>query len=161
MSSPLDTFDQKILELMQRNCRLAADVIAEQVGLSASAVQRRIKKLREEGVIKAEVAIVDAAVTSHNMTFLAGVEIDRDNYAVLSRFKRWAEGQNTVQQVFYVTGHVDLMLVITAPDTRAYDAFIEQLMQLYPQIKRVTTNVVLDTPKKSLYVPVCDEDISA
>ncbi|XAW87985.1 AsnC family transcriptional regulator [Vibrio sp. CDRSL-10 TSBA] len=69
MSSPLDAFDQKILELMQRNCRLAADVIAEQVGLSASAVQRRIKKLREEGIIQAEVAIVDPAVTSHNMTF--------------------------------------------------------------------------------------------
>lgn len=156
MNAPLDLFDQKILELMQHNCRLAADVIAEQVGLSASAVQRRIKRLREEGIIKAEVAIIDPAVTSQRMTFLAGVEIERDNYAVLNRFKRWAETQSNVQQVFYVTGLVDLMLVITAASTQAYDIFIEQLMQRYPQIKRVTTNVVLDTPKQSLYVPVTD-----
>ncbi len=115
MTPTMDAFDHKILELMQRNCRLASDLIAEQVGLSPSAVQRRIKRLREEGVIQAEVAIVDPAVTTHAMTFLAGLEIDRDNYAVLSKFRRWAKQQSHIQQVFYVTGSVDLMLVITAP----------------------------------------------
>lgn len=154
MTPTLDAFDHKILELMQRNCRLASDLIAEHIGLSPSAVQRRIKRLREVGVIQAEVAIVDPAVTTHTMTFLAGLEIDRENYAVLSQFRRWAEQQHLIQQVFYVTGSVDLMLVITAPNAKAYDGFMEALMALYPQIRRVTTNVVLDTLKKSLYVPI-------
>jgi len=151
---PLDTFDKKILELMQTNCRLASEVIADRVGLSASAVQRRIKRLRDEGIIQAEVAIVDANVSSHPMTFVAGVEIERDNYSVLAKFKRWVETQPMIQQVFYVTGNVDLMLIITAPNAKSYDNFIEQFMQLFPQIRRVTTNVVLDKPKQSLYLPV-------
>lgn len=154
MTTTLDAFDQKILEIMQHNCRLASEVIAEQVGLSASAVQRRIKRLREEGVIQAEIAVINAVASTHSMSFIAGLEIDRDSYAVLHKFRRWAEQQACIQQMFYVTGRVDLMLVVTASDPLSYDAFIEQLMQLFPQIRRVTTNVVLDTPKKGLYLPL-------
>ncbi len=150
----LDSFDKKILEQLQLNCRLASELIAEQVGLSASAVQRRIKRLKEEGVIQAEVAVINAAYTSLPMSFIAGLEIDRDNYTVLNQFKRWAESQTAIQQVFYVTGNVDLMVVINAENAKRYDAFVEQIMQLFPQIRRVITNVVLDTPKQSLYLPV-------
>lgn len=150
----LDSFDKKILQLMQSNCRLASEVIAEQVGLSASAVQRRLKRLREEGAIQAEIAVINSELSTHPMTFIAGIEIDRDNYTVLNKFKRWAESQPFIQQVFYVTGNVDLMVVITAKNAKSYDGFIEQLMDQFPQIRRVMTNVVLDTPKQSLYLPL-------
>lgn len=150
----LDSFDKKILQLMQSNCRLASEVIAEQVGLSASAVQRRLKRLREEGAIQAEIAVINSELSTHPMTFIAGIEIDRDNYTVLNKFKRWAESQPSIQQVFYVTGNVDLMVVITAKNAKSYDGFIEQLMEQFPQIRRVMTNVVLDTPKQSLYLPL-------
>lgn len=152
--STLDSFDKKILELMQSNCRLASEVIAEQVGLSASAVQRRLKRLREEGAIQAEIAVVKSELSTHPMTFIAGIEIERDNYSVLNKFKRWAESQPSIQQVFYVTGNVDLMVVITAENTKSYDGFIEQIMEQFPQIRGVMTNVVLDTPKQSLYLPL-------
>ncbi len=154
MSSTLDNFDKKILHILQLNCRVASEEIAGQVGLSASAVQRRIKRLREEGIIAAEVAIIDGNVSSHGVSFLAEIEIERDNYAVIGQFKQWASDQHWIQQVFYVTGHFDLMLVINAPSPTDYDRYIEDLMARYPQIKRVTTNVVLDTPKKGLYLPI-------
>ncbi|WP_321463959.1 Lrp/AsnC family transcriptional regulator [uncultured Vibrio sp.] len=150
----LDSFDKKILELMQSNCRLASEVIAEQVGLSASAVQRRLKRLREEGAIQAEIAVIKSDLSTNPMTFIAGIEIDRDNYSVLNKFKRWAESQPSIQQVFYVTGNVDLMVVITAESAKSYDGFVEQIMEQFPQIRRVMTNVVLDTPKQSLYLPL-------
>lgn len=152
--STLDSFDRKILELMQSNCRLASEVIAEQVGLSASAVQRRLKRLREEGAIQAEIAVIKSELSAHPMTFIAGIEIDRDNYTVLNKFKRWADSQPSIQQVFYVTGNVDLMVVITAESAKSYDGFIEHTMEQFPQIRRVMTNVVLDTPKQSLYLPL-------
>ncbi|MGO6846785.1 Lrp/AsnC family transcriptional regulator, partial [Rhizobium ruizarguesonis] len=52
----LDRFDRDILDIVQRDCQLKAETIAERIGLSVSAVQRRLKRLREEGIIKAEVA---------------------------------------------------------------------------------------------------------
>ncbi len=153
-TTALDSFDKMILHLLQRNCRTASDLIAEQVGLSASAVQRRIKRMKDEGVIQAEVAVINTAHTSCPMSFVAGIEIDRDNYTVLNQFKRWAESQTAIQQVFYVTGNVDLIVIINAENAKSYDSLVEKIMQTFPQIRRVVTNVVLDTPKQSLYLPV-------
>lgn len=54
----MDDFDRKILALLQENARLTADQLGERVGLSASACHRRLKRLRESGVIEAEIAVV-------------------------------------------------------------------------------------------------------
>ena len=66
----LDTFDAKILNIIQKNSRVQAEEIAEKVGLSASAVQRRLKKMRTEGVIQTEIAVVDPKYVSNIMTKL-------------------------------------------------------------------------------------------
>ncbi|MDW6092765.1 Lrp/AsnC family transcriptional regulator [Vibrio rhizosphaerae] len=154
----LDLFDKKILEMMQRNCRLQTERMAEQIGLSASAVQRRIKKMRQEGVIQQEVAIIDPQYLTNQMSFLAGLEIERDNYQTLSHFKSWAAQKDNIQQIYYVTGQFDLMVLVTAATALEYDAFIEKLMQENPKIRRVTTHVVLDSPKRSFYTPVKDHE---
>ncbi len=153
MDTSVDTFDRKILALVQLDCHLNAEVIAEQVGLSASAVQRRLRRMRSEKIITAEVAIVDKQALGPLMTFIAGLEI-RENYDALPRIGRWAEGHPEIQQIYYVTGNVDLMLVITAQSVKAYDMITARMMAENPHITRITTNVVLDTIKQGLYVPV-------
>lgn len=154
MAEQLDAFDRAILQLMQRDCQLKAEAIADEVGLSPSAVQRRLKRLREAGVIQAEVAVINRKSTSFPMTFIAGMEIERDNYDALARFRQWAERQANVQQVYYVTGQVDLIAIITARDVEHYDDISAQLMADNPQIKRMTTNVVLRDVKVGLHIPV-------
>lgn len=149
----LDCFDLNILDIIQNDCRLPTEKLAEQVGLSASAVQRRLKRLRDENIITQEIALIDSQYTINIMSFFAGLEIDRDNYKALREFKVWACNKKNIQQIYYVTGNVDLMVLITASSASDYDAFIERLMQANPLIKRVTTNVILDTPKRSFYIP--------
>jgi len=58
MAHRLDERDRAILDLVQRDNRLTSDAIGERVGLGATAVQRRLKRLRDLGVIEADVAIV-------------------------------------------------------------------------------------------------------
>ncbi len=154
MSAMLDSFDRSILDIVQRNCQLKAETIAEQVGLSASAVQRRLKRLREEGVIAAEIAVLDRKLADNPMTFIAGMEIERENYDALSKFRVWAEKQDHIQQVYYVTGSVDLIAIITARDVGQYDEITAGIMAQNPQIKRIHTNVVLKDIKLGLFVPV-------
>ena len=153
MDEPLDTFDRRILALVQRDSRLPAEQIAAELGLSASAVQRRLKRLRADKVITAEVALVDPKAVGRPMTFIAGLEL-RDNYESLARFKQWAKAQAEIQQVYYVTGNVDLMVIVTAPDVAAYDAISARLMAHNPQVLRISTNVVIDAVKVGLQVPV-------
>lgn len=153
MDASLDAFDRKILALVQRDCQMNAEVIAHEVGLSASAVQRRLRRMRADRVISAEVAVVNPQAVGGTMSFLAGLEV-KDNYDALPRVRSWALNEPCVQQVYYVTGQFDLMMVVVARDVKAYDALAARLMTDIPHITRMTTHVVIDTLKSSLYVPV-------
>lgn len=157
MVEPIDQFDRKILDLVQRNCQLKAEAIAEVVGLSASAVQRRLKRLRIEGVIVAEVAIIDRKATKNSSLFIAGLEIEREHYDAVAKFKQWASKNDNIQQVYYVTGAVDIIVLISARDASDYDDIAVDLMAHNPQIKKIVTNVVLKELKLGMYIPV-DQD---
>jgi DNA-binding Lrp family transcriptional regulator len=154
MTEPLDQFDRSILEIVQRDCQIKAEAIGEMIGLSASAVQRRLKRMREERIISAEIAVVDRKVAGNPMTFIAGMEIERENYDALSKFRTWVAKQDHIQQVYYVTGSVDLVAIITAQDVGQYDEITAQIMSQNPQIKRIHTNVVLKDIKLGMFVPM-------
>ena len=150
----LDAFDRQILALVQQDCQRRAEAIASEIGLSASAVQRRLKRLRAQGVIRAEVAVLERAAVGRSITLVAGLEIARDNYPALAAFRAWAEREPAIQQVYYVTGNVDLVAIVLAPDMAAYDALCARLMADIPQISRINTQVVIDALKVGLQVPV-------
>jgi Lrp/AsnC family leucine-responsive transcriptional regulator len=150
----MDSFDRKILDIVQRDCQVKAEAIAEAVGLSASAVQRRLRQLRSDKVITQEIAVVDRKAVGQGMTFIAGLEIERENYDALARFRQWAAKQDNIQQLYYVTGQVDLVAIIVARDVTEYDEITAQIMRENAQIRRISTNVVLKDVKVGLFVPV-------
>lgn len=154
MTDSLDHFDRKILAIVQRNCLTSSEVIAEEIGLSASAVQRRLKRLRTSKVISADVSVIDNKKVDKLMTFIVGLEIERENYQVMDRFMRWTQTQDAFQQIFYVTGAVDLVAIIVARDVAEFDAISEAAMQQNPEIKRMNTNVVLNVLKSGVSLPL-------
>ena len=83
----LDKQDLKILKILQVDVRTGIDHIAEEVGLSTASVQRRLKRLRDNHVIAAEVAVVSPKAVGQVMTFLLSVELERDNLEFLASFK--------------------------------------------------------------------------
>lgn len=152
----LDSFDRRILDLLQRDAQTKVDVIADRVGLSASAVQRRIRKLKAEHVITGEVVVVNPKAAGNMMTFVAGVEIERENYEALGRFREWVAQNDNIQQLYYVTGSLDLVVIILARDTEHYDGISAEMMKAHRQIRRVTTHVVLKSLKTGLALPLLD-----
>ncbi|MBN3788471.1 Lrp/AsnC family transcriptional regulator [Burkholderia sp. Ac-20353] len=154
MTDALDAFDRKILNIVQRDCTATADTIAERIGLSTSAVQKRLKRMRTDKIISAEIAVVDRAAVGRPMTFIAAMEIERENYETIAKFREWAKSQDEIQQIYYVTGSVDLIAIVTARDVEAYDRLSARIMQSNPMIRRINTNVVLSPIKVGLFVPV-------
>jgi Lrp/AsnC family leucine-responsive transcriptional regulator len=150
----IDDFDRKILDIVQRDCQLKAEAVAAQVGLSASAVLRRLKRLREQGVIRAEVAVLDQRSVGNSLTLLVGLEIERDNYPSLAGLRTWVDKVDAIQQVYYVTGQMDVMLIVTARSMADYDALCARLMADNPVIRRMNTHVVIDAMKLGLQVPI-------
>ena len=78
-SADLDSFDLAILDILQRDNTIAQREIARQVHLSAPAVQRRIKRLRESGVIRAEVAVLDPTRLGRPLTLTVEVHLHDEN----------------------------------------------------------------------------------
>jgi len=150
----LDRFDRLLLRLVQEDSAQTADQLAEKVELSASAIQRRLRKLREQGVIAREIAVLDPAAISRPTHFVVGLQVERERPEVLSRLRAWINAHENVQQAFYVTGESDFVLIVTASDAESYQQFMALLMRENPNVKRFTTNVVMNMVKRGLSIPV-------
>ncbi len=150
----LDDFDRRLLNLVQNDSGQTAEHLAESVGLSASAVQRRLRRLRETGVIVRETAIVDPKCIDNPLSFIVALQVERERPEMLSQLRAWLEAQDHIQQAFYVTGEADFMLVVTASDMQAYDALMARLMADNRNVKRFTTHVALAIVKRGLAIPV-------
>lgn len=157
MNKAVDEFDVKILELIQHNNRLTADQLSEMVNLSASACQRRIKRLRDEGVIEAEIAVLSPKAIGRNLMMVVGVTLEREHPEIIETFKKSMQAMPEVMQCFYVTGDPDFILVLTAKSMEHYEDFTQRFFFENPHIKRFQTSVVMDRVKVGLSVPVDPE----
>jgi len=151
---PLDRFDRQLLNLVQEDAGQTAEQLAEQVFLSPSAVQRRLRRLREQGVIVRDAAVVDPRKVGRPTFFVVSLQVERERPELLAQLRQWLAAQEHVQQAFYVTGEADFVLIITAPDTETYDALMARLVGDNPNVKRFTTNVALGVVKRGLTIPI-------
>lgn len=149
-----DSFDLKILNLVQEDSRQTTEVLAEKIGLSATACQRRLRRLRESGAIQREIAVIDPEAVGGRITVLVEIILQRGSPQILDDFKRRMRSLPEVQQCFYVTGSSDFVLVVVADDMKAYEGFTHRVLFASETIQRFTTTVVMDTVKAGLTIPV-------
>jgi Lrp/AsnC family transcriptional regulator, leucine-responsive regulatory protein len=150
----LDRFDRQLLSLVQDDSAQTAERLAQQMGLSASAVQRRLKRLREEGVIVRDAAVVDPRKVGRPTYFVVSVQVEGERPELLAQLREWLAARDQIQQIFYVTGDVDFVLIVTAPDTESYEALMARMIAENPNVRRFTTSVVLSVAKQGLKIPI-------
>lgn len=150
----LDAFDLQILARYQHDTRLTAAAIGAEVGLSAAAVQRRLKRLRASGVIQAEVAAVAARAAGFPITCIVCIDLEREGAAELARFKARMLAAPEVQQCYYVTGASDFILVVLARDMAHYEAFTDEHLLRDPNVRSFTTHVVMEPVRTGGAVPI-------
>jgi DNA-binding Lrp family transcriptional regulator len=151
----MDALDGKILALYQHDSRRVAASIGAEVGLSAAAVQRRLKRLRGNGTIAAEIAVLDNVAAGRPITCIVSVTLG-SRAADIDRFTRRIRGQADVQQCYHVTGSIDFLLIVTAESMEAYRAFVRTSLET-PQVARYETHVVLDRVKVGLSLPIAED----
>lgn len=149
----LDEFDRNILAILQKDNLTPQRRIGEAVNLSAPAVQRRIKKMTEAGIIRANVAVVDPAALEHSITIFVEVEVISETAEQIENAKREFAASPEIQQCYYVTGEADFVLVILVPSMAAYEALTKRLFFGNNNVKRFRTFVAMDRIKVGLEVP--------
>ena len=85
----LDQFDRQLLNILQEDSGQTAEELAKQVPLSASAIQRRLRRLRDEGVITRYAAILDPAKVGRSTLFVVSVQVERERPELLTQFRTW------------------------------------------------------------------------
>ncbi|GLS32149.1 DNA-binding transcriptional regulator, Lrp family [Mesorhizobium albiziae] len=152
----LDSIDRRLLDALQRDARAKMEGLAAEVGLSASAVQRRIVRLREAGVIVGERMVLDPRSTGHPITVIVELMLERERAALTDGLKRWLLAADEVQSAWGVTGETDFVLVVTAPDLESYERFTRRMMDDNEVIREFRSSIALNRLKHSLFVPVLD-----
>ncbi|RAI72467.1 ArsR family transcriptional regulator [Pseudomonas fluorescens] len=154
----LDRIDAAILVQLQRNNRLTSDELGALVNLSPSACQRRLKRLRHEGVIEGDVAIIAPKSVGRMVTMIVLVSLERERSDIVDRFKQAIRGTREVMVGYYVTGDADFMLVVTAKNMEDYEQFTRRFFYENPDIKGFKTMVVMDRVKASFEMPIDPDD---
>ncbi|MCO6512476.1 MAG: Lrp/AsnC family transcriptional regulator [Aridibacter famidurans] len=152
----MDEFDAKILNIVQHDNRLTAAQIAGRVGLSPSAVQRRLNRLRKEGVIEADVAIVSPDTVGRHITAVVGVVIDKDRplQKALSEFRELMLESPEVSRCYDVTGEEDFIVIVSAKDLKDYEAISRELFMENPNVRRYKSSLVIRMVKSGTAIPV-------
>lgn len=137
--SAIDAFDRALLELVKQNNLTPARALAEQVGLSESAVHRRLRRLRAAGVIVADISIVKPASLGRPLTMFVLVSMVREGRAQIEAFRDRLRERPEVARVWYVTGNVDFVLLLNLSDMAEYEAFTNELFLSDPNIGKFET----------------------
>ncbi|MFK7874450.1 MAG: Lrp/AsnC family transcriptional regulator [Paracoccaceae bacterium] len=146
----MDDKDLEILKLVQRDARLTAEALGFEIGLSPPAVQKRLKKLRETGVIESEIAVLSSAKLGRGMTVIVQVMLERESRMHLDQFKRKMRIAPAVQQCYYATGEADFILVVIVEDIAEYEAFTQEYFFDESNVSKFTSSIVMDRVKVSL-----------
>src|SRR5215471_18841013 len=109
----MDVFDAKLLKLVQHNNRATTEQLAEAVGLSPSACQRRLKRLRASGTIVADMAVVTPEAVGRRLTAILRVTLDTTRPDIVDRFKRSVVSRPEIMQCYSTTGAVAFVLLVT------------------------------------------------
>ena len=150
--SDLDHFDLAILAILEQSNTIPLRVIGEKVNLSTAAVQRRIRRLEEGGVIKGNIAVIDPEWAGKPITIIAEVHMDRTEIGELNALKK-AFSVPEVQQCYYVTGDADFFLIINVSTMSEYEDLARRMFYENKDVKWFRTIVVMNRVKVGLTAP--------
>jgi len=147
-----DVFDCAILSIVQADNKTPLRTIADRVNLSTAAVQRRIRRLEEEGVIARNIAVIEPNRVGLPITIAVEVTMERTHIDELDAMRALLIATPEVQQCYYVTGEADFVLIVLVPTMEAYEALARRLFYGNRSVKTFKSMVTLDRVKVSLGV---------
>ena len=147
----LDQFDHAILDLIQADNQRTHAQIGDEVGLSSSAVRRRLKVMRDAGIIARDVAILKPS--GSGVRFIMTLSFLDESLEAYEAFDAMVQTLPEVQQSYYVSGSVDYVLIIHGPSVEWYDTWSKRVFMSNPNIQRYNTHIVWANRKFETAIP--------
>ncbi|AWV06225.1 Lrp/AsnC family transcriptional regulator [Marilutibacter maris] len=154
MAQPLllDEFDHRLLELLQRDAGTTLSALGDTVGLSASAVQRRLSRYRKHGLLR-QVAVLDPVQLPHVVLATVLVAMERETAKHHAGFQARMRAAAEVQQCFTLAGEWDYLVIVATTGVAHCREVVDRLFLDEGNIKRYETRMVFDVVKAGLQLP--------
>ncbi|WP_244672993.1 MULTISPECIES: Lrp/AsnC family transcriptional regulator [unclassified Mesorhizobium] len=143
----MDDLDKRILAALQVNNRMSFTEMADLVGSSAASCMRRVNKLRSDGIVVADISLIDPRALGKSLTVVVTVELDRERLDLVDEFKRAMRSAKEVTQCYMVTGGADFVLIVMVQDVDAFDIFVKTKLYTNPNVRKLRSMITLDRVK--------------
>ncbi|OGV42133.1 MAG: AsnC family transcriptional regulator [Legionellales bacterium RIFCSPHIGHO2_12_FULL_42_9] len=143
----LDKTDKKILNLLQKNNQLTNLELAELVNLSPPPCLRRVRKLREYGVITQDVSLVNPFKVKQNLISFVSITLEKQGDDFLDRFEQKMNECPEVKQCYFISGDVDYLLMVHVEDIDTYNEFVRRVFVNSSNIKSFRSSFCLSRAK--------------
>nr|WP_047169325.1 Lrp/AsnC family transcriptional regulator [Sphingomonas sp. Y57] len=145
----LDEFDRKILRVLRHDGRTTFTDLAEQVGLSKTPCQQRVRRLLDNGVIVGFRAIVDPAKLGLDHVAFAEVKLSDTREAALAEFNLAVRKIPEVEECHMIASSFDYLLKVRTPDIRRYRSVLGEKISSLPHVASTSTFVAMETVRES------------
>ena len=154
LPEPLDSYERRILEVLQEDAGLSTAAVAERVGLSASPCWRRIDRLERDGFIKRKVAIVDRKKVGLNAQIFAQVKLNAHGRANLDEFSSAIRDFPEVLECHLMAGQSDYILRVVCRDHEDFERLHRRLSARLPGVARIHSNMSIRRVKARTGLPI-------
>ena len=143
----LDKIDRRILKILQKNNQLTNLELADKAFLSPPTCLRRVRRLREEGVIVADVSLLDPFLVEKNLFVFIEVTLERQSEQLQHEFEKKVDKVSEVMQCYMVSGDIDFMLVVQVSDMKVYHQFVRKVLTNDPNIRNFRSMFAMNRSK--------------
>ncbi|MES3708722.1 Lrp/AsnC family transcriptional regulator [Pseudomonas putida] len=154
----IDHFDKALLDAVQRDAGTSQIDLGTRINLSSAAVNRRLKKLSADGIIRGTVAKVNAERLGYTLTVITEVEVENERLDLLDEMKKTFLDCPQVQQCYYVAGECDFVLIMLLKNMDQYTQLTRELFFQNNNVKRFKTLVSMSNVKTGMFVPTLGEE---
>lgn len=145
----MDIIDQKLLEMLQTDCKQTTKALASRLYLSVTAVYERVKKLEQQGIVTKYVAVLDKNKVGKGFVVFCHLKLVQHSKNNIAIFERRVAELHEVLECHHVSGDYDYILKIVVRDMDEYRLFLVNKLTALEQIGSTHSTFVISEVKYS------------
>lgn len=154
MKLKLDNIDLKILRILQTNADMNINDIGEKVGLSHTPCWRRIRKMQDNGIIEAQVCLLNPEQVGLDVSIFVFVRLDTHSAEVLDKFEEATQSIPEIMQCYTMSGEFDYLLRVVVATVRDYEKTVKGQLLKLPNVGIMNSHFALSEIKNTSALPI-------
>ena len=153
----LDAIDRRILAILQEDGSLSVSDLATRIGMTPPPCWRRLRRLKDAGILERQVWIIDPKSVGLGLTIYASVKLATHDIEATAAFRGRIKALPEVLECYILLGTPDALLKILVPDIGYYEEFFYKRLSQIPGVREVSSSVVMTEVKKTTGIPVQEQ----